>query len=185
MSESRKLLIGFAIVGMLCCGISVVTLLVFREMGNRTENMINGEPTSVAELRERVVDFDAPPGYETKVMGMFIYDMVILEPVSANGSMILLMQYNSIVSASPAQMEQQLRQGAQQQGGQPGALHYVETIEREIRGETVEITVSEGSGMRQWLAVFEGKKGLTLLMVQGPVESWDDELLDDFIASIK
>jgi hypothetical protein len=185
MSESRKLLIGFALVGILCCGISAVTLLLFREVGNRAEDMISGEPTSMAEIRERIVDFDAPPGYETKAMSMFIYDMVILEPDRSNGSVIMLMQYNMLMSASPAQMEEQLRQGAQQQGGQTGALHYVETIEREIRGETVEITVSEGSGMRQWLAVFEGKKGMTLLMVQGPVESWDDELLDDFIASIK
>ncbi len=186
MNESKKLLIGFAIVGMLCCVVSVVTLLLFREVGNRAERMFNGEPTTVAEIRERMVDFETPSGYETTTMSMLIYDMVILEPVGLDGSMIMLMQYNSIMSASPAQMEQQLRQSAQQQGNQAGApMHYVETIEREIRGETVEITLSEGSGMRQWLAVFEGKKGMTLLMVQGPVESWDDELLDDFIASIE
>jgi hypothetical protein len=186
MSESRKLLIGFAIVGMLCCGVSLVTMLVFREMGNRAERMFSGEPTTVAEIRERMVDFETPAGYEATTMSMFIYDMVILEPDRSNGSMIMLMQYNSLISGSPAQMEEQLRQSAQQQGNQAGTpMHYVETLEKEIRGETVQITVSEGSGMRQWLAVFEGKKGITLLMVQGPVEGWDDQLLDDFIASIK
>jgi hypothetical protein len=186
MSESRKLLIGFAIVGLLCCGVAAVTLLVFREVGNRAENMIKGDPTSMAEIRERVVDFDTPPGYETKAMNMFIYDMVILEPGSSDGSMILLMQYSGLMSGDPEQMEEQLRQSAQQQGSQTGAaMQYVETLEREILGETVEITVSEGSGMRQWMAVFEGKKGPTILMVQGSIEGWDDQLLDDFVASIK
>jgi hypothetical protein len=186
MNESKKLLIGFVVVGILCCGVSAVTLLLFREVGNRAERMFNGEPTTVAEIRERMVDFEAPSGYETTAMSMFIYDMVILEPAGLDGSMIMLMQYNGLMSASPAQMEQQLRQSAQQQGNQAGTpMQYVETIEREIRGETVEITVNEGSGIRQWLAVFEGKKGMTLLMVQGSVEDWDEELLDDFIASIK
>jgi hypothetical protein len=192
MSESRKLLIGFAVVGVLCLCISLVTVIFFREMGKRAEKMFSGDPTTMAQIKEDMVDFDVPAGYEETAMDLFVYNMVMLTPSTSSNSdsMIMLMQYNGLMPGNSAQMEEQMRQAAQQQGGPQGSsMHFVETIEKEIRGQTVEITVSEGNyqgySMRQWLAVFEGKNGPTILMVQGSVEDWDDELLDDFIASIK
>ena len=57
-----------------------------------------------------------------------------------------------------------------------------------IRGETVTVTISEGNYqgfiMRQWTTVFQGNKGPTILMIQGPVDAWDDQVLDDFLKSI-
>jgi hypothetical protein len=184
-------LIGFGVVGVLCLCIAVASFFTLQEFGRRTEKMINGDPTSVAQVKENMVAFDIPAGYEERVMNVLVYDVVVLDPhiYSNSGPMILLMQYKSLIPGNSAQIEQQLRQSAQQQGAAGAQMHFVETIEKEIRGETVEITVSEGSyegfTMRQWLAVFEGKNGPTILMVQGSVEEWDDELLDDFIESIK
>jgi hypothetical protein len=191
MNESKKLLIGFVVVGALCLCIAAASFFTIREVGKRTERMVSGDPTSVAQTKENMVDFDIPPGYEERAMNVFIYDVIMLAPdISSNsGSMIMLMQYKSLIPTNSAQIEQQMRQAAQQQGASGAQMHFVETIEKEIRGETVEVTVSEGGyegyNMRQWLAVFEGKNGPTILMIQGPVEEWDDELLDDFIESIK
>lgn len=191
MNESKKLLIGFGVVGVLCLCIAVASLFTLREFGNRAEKMVSGDPTSVAKIKEDMVDFDVPPGYEESAMNVLVYDMIMLSPdISSNrGSMIMMMQYKSLVPANSEQLEQQMRQAAQQQGASGAQMYFVETLEKEIRGETVEITVSEGDyegfSMRQWLAVFEGNNGPIILMVQGPVESWDDELLDDFIESIK
>jgi hypothetical protein len=191
MNESKKLLIGFVVVGGLCLCIAAAAWLTIRELGERTEKMVNGDPTSVAQIKKDMVDFDIPPGYEERAMNVFVYDIIILDPdISSNsGSMIMLMQYKSLIPANPSQIEQQMRQSAQQQGVAGAQMHFVETLEKEIRGETVEITVSEGDyegfTMRQWMAVFEGKNGPTILMVQGPVDEWNDELLDDFVESIK
>src|SRR5689334_9536901 len=174
MKESKKLLIGFAIVGGICICLAAASILIFRDMGRRAEKMVQGDPTSVAQVREKVVDFDTPPGYELMAMNIFIYDMVTLTPEDSpsSGPMIMLMQYNGIISGNSEQVEQQLRQSAQQQGGQPGApLHYVDSFDTEIRGQTVPVIVSEGDyeniTMRQWISVFEGKNGMTILMIQG------------------
>lgn len=191
MNESKKLLIGFGVVGALCLCIAVASFFTIRELGRRAEKMVSGDPTSVAQIKEDMVSFDIPPGYEERAMNVLIYDIIMLAPdiSSSSGSMIMLMQYKSLVPANSAQIEQQMRQAAQQQGASGAQMYFVETLEKEIRGETVEVTVSEGNyeglSMRQWLAVFEGKNGPTILMVQGPVSGWDDELLDDFIESIK
>jgi hypothetical protein len=83
-------------------------------------------------------------------------------------------------------MEQGLREAAQQQGQQPGVtLPIVGSFETTIRGQVTTVTVSEDSEMRQWIAVFEGNLGPALFMAQGYVESWDEQLLMDFLKSIR
>ena len=68
-------------------------------------------------------------------------------------------------------------------------MQVVDTQEVIIRDQTVTATISEGQYqtlvMRQWSTVFEGNKGPTILMAQGTTSEWDDQLLEDFIKSIK
>ena len=191
MSESKKLLIGFAVVGVICVCIAGISFLGLRTLGNRFEDMTNGEPTSVARAQEKIAEFDIPPGYEPMALSMFVYDMISLTPIdSENDPMIMLMQFNKSTSGDPEQMEKQLKQAAEQQSGRPGmSMQVVDTFEEVIRGETVTVTVSEanyqGFIMRQWMTVFQGNKGPVILMIQGPTRTWDDQLVDDFIKSIK
>ena len=191
MSESKKLLIGFAVVGVICVCIAGISFLGLRTLGNRFEDMTNGEPTSVARAQEKIAEFDIPPGYEPMALSMFVYDMISLTPIdSENDPMIMLMQFNKSTSGDPEQMEEQLKQAAEQQSGRPGmSMQVVDTFEEVIRGETVTVTVSEanyqGFIMRQWMTIFQGNKGPVILMIQGPTRTWDDQLVDDFIKSIK
>ncbi|MFN8412956.1 MAG: hypothetical protein U0Z26_11255 [Anaerolineales bacterium] len=192
MSEAKKLTIGFVVVGLLCCCVAVAAFLGFREFGKRTQSMINGDPTSVAKIQNKIADYEIPQGYKTQAMDMFIYDLISLSPDSSshNKPTIILMQYNGAISGNSAQVEEQLRQAAEQQGNQAGAsMHYVDSFDKEIRGETVTVTVSEGDygnfTMRQWITIFKGNRGPTILMIQGPAENWDDQLVEDFIKSIK
>ena len=191
MSESKKLLIGFAVVGVICVCIAGISFLGLRTLGNRFEDMTNGEPTSVARAQEKIAEFDIPPGYEPMALSMFVYDMISLTPIdSENDPMIMLMQFNKSTSGDPEQMEKQLKQAAEQQSGRPGmSMQVVDTFEEVIRGETVTVTVSEANYQdfvfRQWMTIFQGNKGPVILMIQGPARTWDDQLVDDFIKSIK
>jgi len=191
MSESKKLLIGFAIVGMICMCIAGVTFLGFRTLGNRFEDMANGEPTSVARAQEKIAEFDIPPGYEPMAMSMFVYDMIYLTPSDSEyDPMIMLMQFSRATAGDPEQMAEQLRQAAEQQTDQPGlSMEMVDSFEEVIRGQTVTVTVSEASyqgfTMRQWVTMCQGNKGPVILMIQGIAETWDEQLVDDFIKSIR
>ena len=191
MSESKKLLIAFAVVGVICVCVAGIAFLGLRTLGNRFEDMTNGEPTSVARAQEKIAEFDIPPGYEPMAISMFVYDMISLTPVdSESDPMIMLMQFNQSISTDPEQMEEQLRQATEQQTDQRDLhMEVVDSFEDVIRGQTVTITVSEanyqGVVIRQWITVFQGNKGPVILMIQGVAETWDDQLIDDFIKSIK
>jgi len=191
VSESKKLLIGFGVVVVICCCAAGMTYFVFRQFGRKMENFVTANPTSVAQSREDIAEFDIPPGYSPMAMSFLGYDMISLTSEDPNSSMaIMLMQYSGFMSGSPEQMEQQLRQAVEQQSGQPGtSMHVVDIHEDTIRGKPVTVTVSEGGfqgfTMRQWSTLFDGNNGPTILMIQGAVETWDEELLKDFIASIR
>jgi hypothetical protein len=191
MKESKKLLIGFAVMGVICCLMAGVGYWGLRQFGRRVENMANGDPTTVAQIQEKIADFDAPPGYRTMAMSMFIYDTVYLTPEDAGGApTIMLMQYSTLTSANREQLEQGLREAAQEQSQQPGvSTQVVDSFEAVVRGETVTVTVSEsntqGFIFRQWLTIFEGNNGPVIFMAQGFAQEWDDQLLKDFLQSIR
>lgn len=190
MSEGKKLLIGFAVVGGICSCMAIVAFFGLRQFGQQVDNMVSGDPTAVAQAQEKIADFDMPPGYQSMAMSMFIYDMITLTPSNSNNPMILLMQYNGVMSGNQEQIEQQLREAAEQQNPQPGmSMQVVNTFDIVIRNETTTVTVSEGrnSGIvfRQWITVFEGNSGPVIFMAQGDSEGWDEKLLMDFLASIR
>jgi hypothetical protein len=190
MSESRKLLIGFGIVALLCLCAAGVSYLAFRQLGKQVENALNTDPTSIAKTQDHIAEFDIPPGYRPMAISLFNYDMVNLIPETSNSGMtIMMMQYTGLVSGNRKQLEQQLRQAAERQSNQSGVpMQMVDTREVSIRGETVIVTISEGDYqgfiMRQWTTVFQGNQGPTILMIQGPLNVWDDQLIDDFLKSI-
>ena len=190
MKESKKLLIGFGVVAVLFCCAAGISFFAFRELSKRMVNAISTDPAGVEQARQNIAEFDVPEGYKSTVMSFLVYDMVSLTPEHSGGMMIMLMQSNSVFSGNPEQMQEQMRQAAQRQGSQPGgSMHFVETRDVTIRDETVAVTVSESKyqsfTIRQWIAVFTGNKGPVILMIQGPVDDWDDQVVEDFIKSIK
>ncbi|MBI5351121.1 MAG: hypothetical protein HZB50_00620 [Chloroflexi bacterium] len=191
MNESKKLLIGFGVILVICCCTAGIAFFAFRQFSTRMESGVNGNPTSVAKAKAEIADFDIPSGYAPVTFNFFTYNMITLNPdTSSSGMMIMLMQYTGVISGNSDQMEEQLRRSLAQQNNQPGtSMTVVDTHEEVIRGQTVTVTISEGRyesfTIRQWSTVFKGNKGPTILMVQGAAETWDDQLLEDFIKSIK
>ncbi len=190
MKESKKILIGLAVVGSICLCMVAVGFFGLREFGKRVGSMASGDPTAVAQMQDKIADFDVPPGYRATGMPLVIYDAVMLMPEQSSGPMIMLMQYSRVTNANREEIEQGLRQAAEQQSQQPGtSMQVVDSFETVVRGDTVTVTVSEGSSqglvMRQWITIFDGNNGPVIFMAQGIAEYWDDQLLKDFLSSIR
>jgi hypothetical protein len=191
MSESKKLLIGFGVVGLICICVACLAFFGFRQFGKSVEKAANGDPASLEKMQEKIAGFDVPPGYKSMVMSLVLYDVVSLTPDTARGSTsIILMQYNSLSFASEEQIKQQLQEMAEQQSGQAGAsMKLVDSYETVIRGETVAVNVSEGDyqgiAIRQLTTIFKGNNGPTILLIQSAADYWDEQLVTDFIASIR
>ena len=188
-NSSRNLLIGIAIVGVLCLCAGVVGFLVLREVGTRVTQSFKTDPTEVAKISDKIAQFDIPAGYKASMaMSLLNYDTVILAP--SNGQtdeMIMLMQMNGVTAPDPAQMQKTL----EQQSGQSGTnMKIVDSYQTTIRGEKTTVTVQESDGsqsyaLRQLIAVFKGNNGAAILMIQGNKNTWDQNLADQFIASIR
>ena len=190
--EPKILAIAFAVIGVICCCMGGFGIWGVNQMGNRMEDLSNNDPTAIAQVQDKIASFDVPPGYDVNGFSMLIYDTLYLASQPPDGRpSITLMQYNNgFASVNRQQMEQSLRQSAEQQNSQRGlSMQVVENFETIIREETVTVTVSEGSFegyvIRQWMTLFDGNNGLVIMLAQGPVETWDDQLLEEFLASIE
>ena len=192
-NKNRNIWIAVAVVGVLCLVACGVAFLVFRQVGTKVTEAIKTDPSDVSAVSDKIAQYDLPPGYEAQMsMSLFVYDLVVIgsSQTGSSSMMIMLMQFNNGAGLDQAQMEEQMRQAFEQQGGQPGMqMKVVETREETIRGEQVIVTISEGASqgitLRQWITVFKGNGGPTMLMIQGTTSDWDEELILNFIHSIR
>ena len=192
-NKNRNIWIAVAVVGVLCLVACGVAFLVFRQVGTKVTEAIKTDPSDVSAVSDKIAQYDLPPGYEAQMsMSLFVYDLVVIgsSQTGSSSMMIMLMQFNNGAGLDQAQMEEQMRQAFEQQGGQPGMqMKVVETREEIIRGEQVIVTISEGASqgitLRQWITVFKGNGGPTMLMIQGTTSDWDEELILNFIHSIR
>lgn len=192
LTEPKILTIGFAIFGVICCCMAGSAVWGLSQIGNQARSISNNDPTAIAQVQDKIASFDVPPGYDVNGFSMLIYDTIYLSSNTPDGKpTITLMQYNnSFATVNREQMEQSLRQAAEQQSSQPGlSMQVVDTFETVIREETVTVTVSEGGAegltIRQWMTLFDGNNGLVILLAQGSAETWDDLMMEEFLASIE
>jgi hypothetical protein len=106
--------------------------------------------------------------------------------------MIMLMQFPPGMEASQGEIERQIEQALARQTGLGSAdMTSVGQEEMTINGEPVTLTVREGvtdrgDQLRQVTGIFKGKEGgPTMLMITGEAKTWDQVMVDEFIASIR
>jgi hypothetical protein len=193
-NKNKWIWIGLGAALSFCLCSALVGYLVFRRIGQQVQEGLKTDPESAARAGHAIADYELPPGYQEQgSMDILFYSFVIIAPEGAglsNDPMIMLAQFTQ-PGMDRKQMEQQMRQSFEQQMGQGGAnMQVVEVKKMVIRGEEVEVTIFEGSDqngnvVRQLITTFPGKDGTAMLMIMGPAQAWDQNLIDDFIESLR
>ena len=192
MERSTKIILGIvAIILFLCC----VAGLGFTLLGTRLiGRAIITSPDRIAAVSSQIADYDTPKGFEpvfaSDVSG---FKLVALGPArdTTQFSMIMMMQFPMPMAANRQEVERQMRQALSQQTGLASAsLSVVATTEAKIKGKPVELTIQEGSTqdglhLRQVTGIFDGKQGPVLLMILGETDTWNQDMIDDFLSSIR
>jgi hypothetical protein len=192
MSRGLKIvLVVVAIALFLCCVAGLgITLLGTRLVGQAFIT----NPDRVQAVGREIADYDVPSGYQQMfAMNMMGIKMVAIGPAASTSDfmMIMLMQLPAGMGVSRAEMERQIEQALARQTGLGSAdMTSVGQEEAVIKGETVTMAVREGtteSGehLRQISGLFEGRGGPAMLMVVGEVSTWDQAMVDQFMASIR
>ena len=125
-------------------------------------------------------------------MDLMIYTFVMIGPEerdSRSGPLIMLARFNSM-GANREDMERQIQQSFEQQSGLRGLrMEIVDVRQVTIRGDEVDVTTLEGQDdnglvMRQLVTTFPAKNGTGMLMIMGPAQNWDEDMIDQFIESL-
>jgi hypothetical protein len=197
MSRNTTIALGI-IAGLvfLCICVGVIAYVALNRagqvVGEAVEGAIADDPAKVAQIAQGIVEYKLPPGYREQFgMSFFGFDMVAFGPAESTDQMIMLMQFPESAGLDQAEMEQQMKQSLQQQRGrQDIPMQEVDQVQRTIRDQAVTLTISEGTNsegtvMRQMSGVFQGEKGVVLLMMMGQKQTWDQQAIDAFIASLR
>ncbi len=194
MSRGVKItLIVVAVVLVVCClGAIVASLIVGRFAGQA----FTTDPNRARQVGHEIADYTLPAGYSEQAgMNMAGIRMVVIaqhaQTQSADEMAIIMMQFPASLNLSPEEMERQIGQQMERQFQRGNEqMQVVGTQPATIKGQTVTLTVSEGTGSsgvthRQVTGVFPGKDGTAMLMAFGAKDTWNQQALDNFLASIR
>jgi hypothetical protein len=192
-NTNKTVLIVVGVVAGLCLLACIIGAFTFGKMFNQVAESLQMEPAQIATAAHEISDYDLPPGYVEQVgMDLGAYTFVMIGPQDYGASMmIMLAQFQNSSGLSDEEMAEQMRRSFEQQSGQPGMqMRVVETRPVVIRGAETEAVVREGTSntgtiFRQLVAVFPGKDGQAVLLIQGSDDDWDDDLIDGFIRSMR
>jgi hypothetical protein len=190
MNSTAKVILGLvagAVVLCMCAAIS--GLILFRATGSVLGNTIHTEADRVSEVAASIASYTIPAGFkDASVTSLADFSMVAYNGEDGH-SHIYLFQLPAYVHVDQAEIERQLREKSGEEGKGWVEMEVVGRQPATINGQSVELVISEGINhdsqpYRQMSGMFQGKGGQALVVYSGPVSTWDQAVVDDFIASI-
>lgn len=193
-SGCTKVLVVLLVVGgvcaLICCG--GVGYVVWR-----IQKGISKEPAVVREETAQIVTMDIPPLFEP-VMSMNLLSfmrMVVYQTPGPEGEegMLVLAQFNQQFFPGDDAAEAKMKEALHEQGKQNRDFDIVKTETREIqvKGKPVKFQFAElkdpkdQKEYRRVTGAFAGKSGPAWLMLQVPMEKYDEAAVVSMLESIK
>lgn len=141
----------------------------------------------VASTAAEIADFDLPAGYSAEFSASLMgYTVAAYSTGDGHSHLYLVQSTDKADGEKLAQMLNELVPGA---GDPQTRMTVIEIRPVTLRGQETTLVISEGvtsegETYRQATVAFQGRGGPALLVLSEPVESWDQESVDAFIASI-
>ena len=140
---------------------------------------------------DQMVSYTLPQGYhEQFAVDMAGYQLVSLEgPTPSCHIYLLQAPADSVIDTASLQKQVSDMQNTTHKEDLRN-VKGVETRTATLRGETVDVLVGEGVNSenvpyREVTAVFTAQNGPALVSISSPVEQWDWEMVDGFLASLQ
>jgi hypothetical protein len=195
-TNTKRLLIILGVAFVVCIVGAAVAIGGMGLLADRFKDNITMDSKKVRTMANEFISYELPDGYSEQMgMDFLVYKMVILGSdfkSSSSGSAIILTHFQATQGMTPEEMTEQMQKSFEQQSSQKGMKYeFVESRTVTIKGEETTLNVNQGTDssgdtVTQWIANFPGKNGgIVILMIQGPSDTWDEAVLNDFLASIK
>jgi hypothetical protein len=157
------------------------------------DNSTTENPQEVAQIASEIADFDVPETF-TKQYGIKIATFSMVQYMnSSEKTFLFITQFPAGTSINPDKMMREIQNNSRNPNSTwyNNDTHIVEERPVIIRGEETTLSISEGTSEQGELfrlanAKFQGNgEGPALFMIVGPVDEWDSQLVEDFLASIQ
>jgi hypothetical protein len=165
----------------------------FSKLVQFAENNTTEDPQKVTQVASDIAQFDVPAGFNP-VYSMKIANFTMAQYMTGDEKSVILM--TQFPRGTSINMDEMMRQ-IQQNSPRPNSPWYnmdtalLEQKPVTIRGEETTLSISEGTNdkgetYRMASTSFQGNGGgPTVLMIVVPAAQWDDQMVEDFIASIQ
>lgn len=192
-NNNNKIWIGLGAAALFCLCAVACAVVIFIRMGQQVQQGMKADPQAAAEVAHSIADYELPEGYrEDFSMNILTTSMVFMSSRESGSyslePTIMLAQFKTL--GNEEQIKEQMRQSFERQMGRRNVvMELVETQKMTIRGQETEVAYYEGAdgngtALRQVITTFPGKGGIAMLMITGPGEYWDEEMINAFIESI-
>jgi hypothetical protein len=148
---------------------------------------INTNADKVASVAAKIADFDLPTDYNPEFSASLEgYTLVSYNPGDGHSHLYLIQSEKESDGEKLASMVEQIAPGSYDPQTR---MTIIETRPVTVREQEVTLVISEGvtsegETYRQVTVAFQGNGGPALVMLTEPVISWDQEMVNTFIASI-
>jgi hypothetical protein len=191
MNRTFKIFLGLA-AGILvfCLILTVAGLLLFRSAGKALTETFQTDVATTSQIATKIADFELPAGYGNEVTAQLAgYSLIGYTGADAH-SHIYLVQADSSTGLTMEEIQRHIRQTSDAEEDQMVDVKIVDTVQATIRGQEVNVVISEGPNhdgdvFRQVSGLFEGRGGPAVVIVSGLAATWNQALVDEFIASIR
>ncbi len=193
-TKTILIVLGSVLVLCACAAMAVFAtgLWSFSRFVNFAERSVSESPQVAVRLGSEIADFEVPEGFGSPYSVHF-GDVTLIGYKSRSGnSHLLLAQFPQGTSINVDEMLRIIRDGS----NDPNSIWYnteTELVERKtvnIRGEECTLNISDGTSsdgveFRMATAKFEGRGGPSLVMIAGPLDEWDTDMVEHFISSLE
>lgn len=187
MNRIVKVLVGIVIgAGLVCLVGAVVAYGVLRSTGKAVASTMEKNPDRIAAVAAEIAGFDLPAGYQPEyALDLGGYKVAAYHPGDGHSHLMLIqgpanlaIDANALRSAVPGARDRATR------------LTVVSQYQAQVRGQDVPVMISEGTNSsgqayRELTALFQGKGGPALVVIESPTTGWDQVQVDAFIASLR
>ena len=197
MNQTTKIVlivVGSLLVVCACCvGVfSVTGFWSAMNIANWADTNTTSDLYEVAPMIEEIATITLPDGFGSPY-GMHVGEITSVGFASpSKHTHILMTQFPQGTSSSTEQMFQWIAQYSvnPESRWNEGRTTVVEEKPVTIRGEETTLIISEGTSSdgtqyRSAVATFQGRGGPALVMIAGPMEEWNPDMVDAFISSIQ
>lgn len=178
--------------GCMAAAVFATGLWSFGRFVSWADESVSESPQVAIRLGSEIADFEVPEGFGAPYSIHFGDVTLIGYQSPSERSHLVLAQFPQGTSINVDEMLRIIRDGS----NDPNSIWHnteMELVEQKpvnIRGEECTLNISEGISsdgveFRMATAKFEGRGGPSLVMIAGPIDEWDADMVEDFISSFE